>query len=38
MEKLDLRKVYKHLYQPSAKKVEVVEVPVLRHPIKRVGE
>jgi hypothetical protein len=27
MEKLDLRKQYKHLYQPSAKKVEVVEVP-----------
>jgi hypothetical protein len=27
MEKLDLRKKYKHLYQPSAKEVEVVEVP-----------
>jgi hypothetical protein len=27
MEKLDLRKTFKHLYQPSAKKVEVVEVP-----------
>ncbi len=27
MEKLDLRKEYKHLYQPSAKKVEVVEAP-----------
>ncbi len=27
MEKLDLRKTYKHLYQPSAKKVEIVEVP-----------
>lgn len=30
MEKLDLRKQYKHLYQPSAKKVEVVEVPTLQ--------
>lgn len=27
MKKLDLRKLYKHLYQPSAKKVEVVDVP-----------
>lgn len=27
MDRLDLRKQYKHLYQPSAKKVEVVEVP-----------
>jgi hypothetical protein len=27
VEKLDLRKTFKHLYQPSAKKVEVVEVP-----------
>ncbi len=27
MTKLDLRKKYKHLYQPSAKKVEVVEAP-----------
>jgi hypothetical protein len=27
MEKLDLRKVYKSLYFPSAKKVEVVDVP-----------
>lgn len=27
MDKLDLRKQYKHLYQPSAKRVEVVEVP-----------
>ena len=27
MEKLDLRKQFKHLYQPSAKKVELVEVP-----------
>jgi hypothetical protein len=30
MEKLDLRKQYKHLYQPSAKKVEVVDVPTLQ--------
>jgi hypothetical protein len=27
MKKLDLRRKYKHLYQPSARKVEVVEVP-----------
>jgi hypothetical protein len=27
MEKLDLRKQYKHLYQPSARKVSVVDVP-----------
>lgn len=27
MEKLDLRKEYKQLYQPSAKKVELIEVP-----------
>jgi len=27
MEKLDLRRMYKHLYRPSAKKVTVVEVP-----------
>ena len=27
MEKLDLRKQFKHLYQPSARKVEVVDVP-----------
>ena len=27
MDKLDLRKQYKHLYLPSAKKVEVVDVP-----------
>ncbi|HSF82592.1 MAG TPA: GyrI-like domain-containing protein [Anaerolineales bacterium] len=27
MEKLDLRKQFKHLYLPSAKKVEVVDVP-----------
>ncbi len=30
MEGLDLRKQLKHLYQPSAKKVEVVDVPVLK--------
>ncbi len=30
MQKLDLRKQFKHLYQPSAKKVEVVEVPSFR--------
>jgi hypothetical protein len=30
MEKLDLRKQYKHLYQPSAKKVEVVDVPAFK--------
>lgn len=30
MEKLDLRKQWKHLYQPSAKKVDVVEVPRFR--------
>ena len=30
MEKLDLRKKYKHLYLPSAKKVEVVDVPPLQ--------
>ena len=29
MGKLDLRKQLKHLYQPSAKKVEIVEVPPL---------
>jgi hypothetical protein len=27
METLDLRKQLKHLYQPSAKKVEVIDVP-----------
>lgn len=27
MEKIDLRKQYKNLYQPSAKKIELVEVP-----------
>jgi hypothetical protein len=30
MEKLDLRKQYKYLYNPSAKKVEVVDVPPLQ--------
>lgn len=30
MEKLDLRKQFKHLYQPSAKKMEVVEVPTFQ--------
>lgn len=30
MEKIDLRKQYKHLYNPSAKKVEVVDVPPLQ--------
>jgi len=30
MQTLDLRKQYKHLYQPSAKKVEVVQVPKLQ--------
>lgn len=30
MEKLDLRQQYKHLYSPSAKKVEVVDVPPLQ--------
>lgn len=30
MEKLDLRKQYKHLYQPSAKMVDVVDVPPLK--------
>jgi len=29
MEKLDLRKQYKHFYQPSAKKVELVDLPEL---------
>jgi hypothetical protein len=29
MKKLDLRRTYKHLYQPSARKVEVVDVPTL---------
>lgn len=29
MEKLDLRKQYKYLYSPSAKKIEVVDVPPL---------
>lgn len=30
MKKLDLRDQYKHLYQPSAKKVELVEVPIFK--------
>lgn len=30
MEKLDLRKQYKHLFSPSAKKIEVVDVPPLQ--------
>jgi hypothetical protein len=30
MEKLDLRKMYRHLYKPSARKVEVVDVPPLK--------
>jgi hypothetical protein len=30
MQKLDLRKIFKHLYQPSAKKVEVLTVPPLQ--------
>jgi hypothetical protein len=30
METLDLRKRYKHLYQPSSKRVELVEVPALQ--------
>jgi hypothetical protein len=29
MKKLELRKTYKHLYQPSARKVGIVEVPKL---------
>jgi hypothetical protein len=29
MKKLELRRTYKHLYQPSARKVELVEVPEL---------
>jgi hypothetical protein len=29
MKKLDLRRMYKHLYQPSARKVEMIEVPEL---------
>ena len=29
MKKLDLRRMFKHLYQPPARKVEVVEVPEL---------
>ncbi|MEJ2706071.1 MAG: GyrI-like domain-containing protein [Anaerolineales bacterium] len=30
MQKLDLRKAYKHLYRPSAKKVSVVDVPAFQ--------
>src|SRR5512141_2748729 len=30
MKTLDLKKQYKHLYQPSAKKVEIVQVPCLQ--------
>ena len=30
MKTLDLKKEYKHLYQPSAKKVEIVQVPRLQ--------
>lgn len=30
MKVLDLRKQYKHLYQPSAKKIEIVQVPCLQ--------
>ena len=30
MEKIDLKKKYKHLYLPTAKKVSVVEVPALK--------
>lgn len=30
MDKLDLRKQYSYLYKPSAKKVEVVDVPTLK--------
>lgn len=30
METLDLRKQFKHLYNPSAKKVDVVDVPALQ--------
>ncbi len=29
MKKLDLRKIWKHLYQPSARTIQVVEVPEL---------
>ena len=27
MQKIDLRKQWKHLYKPSAKKIEIVDVP-----------
>lgn len=30
MEKIDLRKKYKHLYQPSTNFVELVEVPMFK--------
>jgi hypothetical protein len=30
MQKLDLRKEFKHLYQPSTKKVVVVELPAFK--------
>jgi hypothetical protein len=30
MKTLDLKKQYKHLYQPSAKKIEIVQVPCLQ--------
>ena len=30
MKILDLKKQYKHLYQPSAKKIEIVQVPKLQ--------
>jgi hypothetical protein len=30
MKTLDLKKAYKHLYQPSAKKVEIIQVPRLQ--------
>ena len=30
MPKLDLRKIYRHLYQPSARQVELVDVPPLQ--------
>lgn len=33
MKVLDLRKQYKHLYQPSAKKIEIVQVPCLQFAI-----
>jgi hypothetical protein len=30
MKTIDLKKKYKHLYQPSAKKIEIVQVPLLQ--------